>query len=76
MRTELGRSVGATKSTQLVWLNQFTGSQPLIKGVNLFYFKKFFFLMQAEEKFRGFLFDADWSSILILHRAHLVVIFI
>ena len=28
MRTDLGRSVGVTISTQLVWLNRFTGSQP------------------------------------------------
>ena len=28
LRTELGRSVGVTIATQLVWLNQFTGSQP------------------------------------------------
>ena len=28
LRTDLGRSVGVTIATQLVWLNQFTGSQP------------------------------------------------
>ena len=28
LRTELGRSVGVTKATELVWLNMFTGSQP------------------------------------------------
>ena len=28
LRTDLGRSVGATASTQLVWLNRFTESQP------------------------------------------------
>ena len=28
LRTDLGRSVGVTKATQLVWLNRFTGSQP------------------------------------------------
>ena len=27
-QTDLGRSVGVTTATQLVWLNQFTGSQP------------------------------------------------
>ena len=26
--TDLGRSVGVTTATQLVWLNQFTDSQP------------------------------------------------
>ena len=28
LRTDLGRSAGVTIATQLVWLNQFTGSQP------------------------------------------------
>ena len=28
LRTDLGRSAGVTKATQLVWLNRFTGSQP------------------------------------------------
>ena len=28
LRTDLGRSVGVTTATQLVYLNQFTGSQP------------------------------------------------
>ena len=28
LRTDLGRSVGVTIATQLVWLNRFTGSQP------------------------------------------------
>ena len=28
LRTDLGRSVGVTIATQLVWLNQFKGSQP------------------------------------------------
>ena len=28
LQTDLGRSVGVTKATQLVWLNRFTGSQP------------------------------------------------
>ena len=28
LRTDLGRSVGVTIATQLVWLNLFTGSQP------------------------------------------------
>ena len=28
LRTDLGRSVGVAKATQLVWLNRFTGSQP------------------------------------------------
>ena len=28
LRTDLGRSVGVTKATQLVWLPRFTGSQP------------------------------------------------
>ena len=28
MRTDLGRSVGVTTATKLVWLNRFTGSQP------------------------------------------------
>ena len=28
LRTDLGRSVGVTTATQLVWLNRFTGSQP------------------------------------------------
>ena len=28
LRTDLGRSVGVTAVTQLVWLNQFTSAQP------------------------------------------------
>ena len=28
LRNDLGRSVGVTIATQLVWLNRFTGSQP------------------------------------------------
>ena len=28
LRTDLGQSVGVTTATQLVWLNQFRGSQP------------------------------------------------
>ena len=28
MRTDLGRSVGVTAVTPLVWLNKFTGAQP------------------------------------------------
>ena len=28
LRTDLGRSVGVTIATQLVWLNQLTGTQP------------------------------------------------
>ena len=28
LRNDLGRSVGVTTATQLVWLNRFTGSQP------------------------------------------------
>ena len=28
LRTDLGRSVGVTIATQLVWLNRLTGSQP------------------------------------------------
>ena len=28
LRTDLGRSVGATAVTQLVWLNRFTSAQP------------------------------------------------
>ena len=28
LRADLGRSVGVTIATQLVWLNRFTGSQP------------------------------------------------
>ena len=39
LRTDLGRSVGVTIATQLVWLNRFTGSQtsPLTaKAVNSF----------------------------------------
>ena len=28
LRTDLGRSIGSTIATQLVWLNRFTGSQP------------------------------------------------
>ena len=28
LRNDLGRSVGVTTATQLVWLNWFTGSQP------------------------------------------------
>ena len=28
LQTDLGRSVGVTTATQLVWLNQFTGTQP------------------------------------------------
>ena len=28
LRTDLGRSVGETTATQLVWLNRLTGSQP------------------------------------------------
>ena len=31
-RTDLGRSVGVTTATQLVCLNQFTGSHPPIKA--------------------------------------------
>ena len=28
LRTDLGRSVGATAATPLVWLNRFTSAQP------------------------------------------------
>ena len=28
LRADLGRSVGVTKPTQLVWLNRITGSEP------------------------------------------------
>ena len=34
LSTELGRSVGVTIATQLVWLNQFTVSKPSHKPCN------------------------------------------
>ena len=33
MRTDLGRSVGVTNIIQLMWFNQFTGSQPSIRKI-------------------------------------------